>query len=279
MLLLGLLQLSARAHGAGALTLSKGSFKVSYVQSGEKMHRLRASLSRDEPAPTGAQFNARREDTMSVQLQYEMADGKAGFPEQALLRVYNARLQADNLFLVRRKGRELRADVWLAAESRTDEGFWQKGDALRVEVVVGGEGLEGWTWKIGEMRLVGDWGFEKKRDVFDFDVGVKKGLLDEFDAPVREEEKRAGGMLVGGAIVGVLGAFVGLIVGWGNMGVLPLKKGGDIGIGWGIGFQGCLLSQIIVLGLFWVRWDIVTTWKVMGMIMIPTIVCGRRVLG
>lgn len=176
----------------------------------------------------------------------------------------------------------MRVDIELRKEMRKKEGFFREDVGYLVEVIVGDKNMEGFSWVVStDMRFKGRSMEREKPGVFDFDMRVKKGVLNEFEyvVPVEEDRVMIGIVVVFTALV--LMPLVGLVVVWGKLGVWPLAlpKGRDLLFF--VGFQACVVVQIVVLVMFWIGVkgiNILETWKWLGGIMLPTLICGHRTL-
>lgn len=269
-----------------SISFAKASFKVSTIRDGEKIHRVWVATESDKLSdiakPEG--FEVGNANSISVQAAFEKEDGKPAFVHQLFLRFVNQRTNQDNLFLVKRGSRDMRSEINLKNEIKGDAVFWEKDDSYAVELVMGDKLLkEGVAWRITDnMRFADDASamFQRPaRGVFDFDVGVKKDLLPEFISPVPSSEKRASLFAIVLALISTLLPLPVLLVVWANLGVFPLQLPTDskqkVAV---LGFQACLLAHSGALVMFWLKWNIVTTWKFMGAIMVPTLLLGKVAL-
>lgn len=269
-----------------SISLSKATFKLSYVQDGEKMNRVKLSIGPEEisEASSADGFSVGLKDSITVQASFVDQNSDAVSVHQLFLRFVNKRLRQDNLFLLKRRGREMKADFNFKGEIRSDLDFWTATDSYIVELVMGDLKLaESRTWTITkDMRFdesCAELFKQPERGVFDFDVSVKKQLLPEFHSPNPEPEKRAPMFMILAALVAVMLPLPVLFVGWSRLGVFPLRFPSKTGEKlWVFGFELCLVGHLVALTMFWVRWNIVTTWKVMGLMMVPTIFFGKIVL-
>lgn len=255
------------------------------MQVGEKIHRYRAATDRqsiNQPA-TYDQVQIQPTDSISCQATFLDDDQEPAATTQAFLRFENRQSGADNIYLLRKRGRDMKVDVNLAREIKADLQFWRHNDTYLVQLIMGGLELDSsTTWSITDnMRFKEastDAFKEPARGVFDFDVSVKKSLLPEFISPITPPEKRAHHLLIIAALAGVLLPIPVLLFGWWKMGVFPLRlKSDDKGM-LVVGFELCVLAHIAALAMFWLKWNIVTTWKVMAVLMIPTYLLGRKLL-
>lgn len=269
-----------------SISLAKASFKCTYVQDGERMHRVWVTAESDTiskvAAPEG--FAADGGDSLSVQASFLDQEDNAVSVHQLFLRFVNKRTLADNLFLLKRRGREMKVDVKLRTEVKADRDFWAASDVYDVELVMGDFKLtQSTTWTITENMRFAE-GSEAlfqppPTGVFDFDIGVKKRLLPEFVSPIPDPEKRAAFPLIVAALVGVVMPLPFLFIGWTKVGVFPLRfPSGKSQRLWLFGFEACVLGHLVALVMFWIQWNIVTTWKVIGALMVPTWFFGRNVL-
>lgn len=269
-----------------SISLVKATLKVSMVRDGEKVHRVWLSTETDKVAevaqPEG--FEVGNANSFSVQASFENEKGEPASVHQLFLRFVNQRTKQDNLYLVKRGSRDMRTEINLKNEIKGDAEFWVKDDSYAVELIMGDKLLkDSTTWRITEKMRFEEDAFPMftrvTRGVFDFDVGVKKGLLPEFISPIPASEKMAPLFAVLLALASTLLPLPLLLVAWVRLGVFPLQFPGDkkekISI---LAFQACLVAHLGALVMFWVKWNIVTTWKVMGVIMVPTLLFGRSVL-
>lgn len=262
--------------------LEKLTFKATYVRDGEKNARVRLSADMstvDQVADTG-DVHVESSDTISVQASIVDASGESVGIEQAFIRFLNKRTGVDNLYLMRKTGLDIKVDVNLAREIRADHDFWVGTDTYRTEVVLGDERLKSSkTWVVTDsLRFKDQDASDFKpapRGVFDFDVSVKKHLLPEFEFPIPPKEKRAPFSIVMIALIAVIVPLPLLLITWKWMGVLPLSlpSGHQLFVAGGLHF--CVLAHIAILIGFWLSWNIVTTWKIMSVIMVPTLVFIR----
>lgn len=269
-----------------SISLVKTSFKLNVVRDGERIHQLWLTAEPDTISQTASPdgFQVSNGNSISVQASFEGADGEPAFVRQLFVRFVNKRTKQDNLFLVKRKGRDMRADVVPKTEIKSDAEFWVHDDSYAVELVMGDLHMkESTTWTITEnMRFAEDAApmFSRpERGVFDFDVSVKKYLLPEFVSPIPAPEKKASLPAIVVALISVLLPFPLLLIVWTKLGVFPLEfpKESSERL-YFLGFEACLLGHLVSLVMFWVKWNIVTTWKVVGALMIPTMIFGRNVL-
>lgn len=268
------------------ITFSKASLKVHVKRDGEKVNLVMLSTQPDSLSQVASSdgFEIGLGHSISVQASFIDANSEATSIHQPFMRFVNQRTKQDNVYLLNRKGKEMRLDLGLKAEIKGDLDFWTKDDVYGVQLVMGDWRLErSATWVITErMRFAADADpmFEHApRSVFDFDVGVKKEVLPEFETALSKGEKRAPLLAIVLALVGVLLPLPLLVVGWIRLGVFPLQlpreRGERLAF---LGFEACIVGHLVALVMFWVRWNIVTTWKVMGMLMVPTLLFGRSVV-
>lgn len=265
-----------------AIKFEKAWLKVSYVQEGERMQRARIWTDIDKVDEIGTDsVTMSGSDTISIQASFVDDGDKAVGIRQAFLRFLNKDTNEDNIYLLRKKGLDMKFDLSVSKEIRADRSFWAFKTGYRVELIMGDVKLDkSRTWVIIEdLKFSEDSEsfFEgTKGKVFDFDIGIKKILLPEFSATIKAEEARARAASVGVAVLAILVGSVVLLWTLGRMGALRFEMTGNAGTM--IGFGICVLGHVGALGMFWWQWNIVETWKVMGMIMVPTILFGRSVL-
>lgn len=263
--------------------VGKVTFKSTYVENDEKIARIRISA-KDETSlkQIGQQDDIFLSSSDSIAVQAAVKDMKTGSSvviEQSMLRFINKRTGKDNIYLMRKSGNDLKLELNLKKEIRSDRKFWNVNDKFQIEIIFGDNNLKpnnGFTWVVATNMNWNDKDSQVFKDVprnvFDFDVSVKKDiLLPEFEFPLPELQKRAHQTKVIFALLGVIIPLPILLFTWFKMGVFPLnlpKDSKQFMIVFGLHL--CILAHIIALTMFWVKWNIVTTWKVMGTIMIPT---------
>lgn len=285
-----------------AYRIDKIKFKVSYVEHGEKFARVSAETSDDDGDGTAPgikeELFIKTTDVLQASVSVvadgsseENGDSTSVSVEQAMLRIVNLRTGLDNLYVMRKtgagRGGDAKVEVNIAKEIRADRALWtfnnEADDAgWRVEVIVGDARLKtSRSWVAVPRMRIRDHDAEvvkePKRGVFDFDISIKRHLLPEFEFPLPVEEKRASTPVVLLALVAVILPLPVLLVTWVNMGALPLRLPKNDGkqMAMVTGLQMCVAAHIVALALFWTQWNIVTTWKMMGVIMIPTLVLMR----
>lgn len=278
---------TVQADSRGELKVHKASFKTSYVEDEEKVARARitsegATIASGDVAMESVE--AKSTDSISVQVSVVDQDGDGSAIEQSFLRIENKRTGKDNIYVMRKRGLDIKTDIDLTREIRADKEFWQATDAYIVQVILGDRRLSpSFTWTITtNMRFIDPTAAvfaPSPRGVFDFDVSVKTNLLPEFEFPLRAGEKRAPFIIVVLALIAVFAPLPLLLVVWFRMGVLPLRlpsKDTDFWVT--IGLHACIALHMASLAMFWVQWNIITTWKVMAVIMVPTLAFVRLYL-
>lgn len=275
------------AEAGDALKVEKVTFKVSFIEGGEKAARFRESSDGDAISSGDVarpSMRIKTGDSISVQVSVVDEAGDASAIEQAFLRFENVRTGKDNLYLMRKRGLDIKLDLDLRREIIADRDFWTASDTYAVHVVLGDRRLApSVTWTVTPAMQFADADAAvfapKARGVFDFDVSVKSRLLPEFEFPIPAGEKRAPLLAVLFGFVALCVPLPVLVVVWSRMGAFPLRmsqKGTDVLVV--MGLQGCILLHMAALVMFWLKWDIVTTWKVMGVVMVPTLVFVRLFL-
>jgi Oligosaccharyltransferase subunit Ribophorin II len=282
--------LTCHAAADPAIKLERAGMRLTYTVSQEK--RTRASASVDGPAFSVGSVPsviAHPDDTLVAQAScVDQSDAAVpAHPQQAFLRVVRVADGNDAVYVMRKKSIEMRAELSLRKEIRADREFWRVGDAYRVEIVVGDTRMvEGVTVVVvesltfdGESTSVLNVFRAPTGNVFDFDVGVKKFLLPEFTSPVAPGEKQAPFVAVMVALAALAAPFPFVFVAWGQLGVFPLTLPESMcERTMVVGFESCLLGHIAALVMFWLRWNIVYTWKVLVLLMVPTLFFGHKVL-
>ncbi|KAI0565495.1 Oligosaccharyltransferase subunit Ribophorin II [Gracilaria domingensis] len=262
----------------------KAFFKASYVQGGERVQRLRVTTDRESLKQVSSP-NVQVAPTDSIVCQASFLDDQLepAAPNQVFFRFVNKDTGKDNFYLLRKKGRDFKVDVKLPKEIKADLDFWRKDSSYRVQLVMGDFELDpSETWTITDSMTFSDEARElfnqAERGVFDFDISVKKSPLPEFISPIPAPEKRAHPVVILFGLLGVTVPVLVLLYVWVQMGVFPLNISGTDNAGIIIGFEACVLCHIVALVMFWVKWNIVVTWKVMAFLMMPTYWLGRQLL-
>lgn len=268
-----------------SIKLERVSMRLSYLSQQERLTRRAASADAPDFATVGAgSVTAGADDTLLVQAScVDAATSETAHAQQVFLRIVRKDTGADSVHVMKKKNFESRLELALKKEIRGDPSFWAHGSKYRVEIVIGDTRMEsGVTWVAIETLSfsAGPRGpFARgPPGVFDFDVGVKRSLLPEFDSGAAPEEKQAPFAAVACALAALLAPFPLVLHAWGRLGVFPLKMPEGEERASVVGFELCLLGHMFALSMFWLQWNIVFTWKVMGVIMVPTLLFGHRVL-
>lgn len=274
-------------EASDVIKAEKTSFKVSFVEDGEKAARYRVTSEGGSiSSKKVAQESMHIKSTDLITAQVSVLDG-AGDPsgvEQAFLRFENVRTGKDNLYLMSKRGLDIKTDLDLKREIGSDPEFWTASDTYVVQIVLGDRRLSpSISWTVTTELQFSDKDAAvfapKPRGVFDFDVSVKTRLLPEFESPIPVGEKRAPLTVVMLALIALCIPLPVLIVVWFRMDALPTQislKDTDLLVV--MGLHACILLHMAALVMFWIKWDIVTTWKVMGIVMIPTLIFVRLFL-
>lgn len=278
--------LYAASVSAGTpVQLEKVAFKATHVKHDEKIARVRLSADASTVHQIGEDGDVEVEPSDTITAQASIVDdsGESVAIEQAFLRFENKRTGKDNIYLMRKSGLDSKVDVNLPREIRADHDFWVGQDSYRVEVILGDERLKrSVSWLVTDSMKFADADAEifklLPRGVFDFDISVKKEILPEFEYPLPANGKRAPWSIVLVALIAVAVPLPVLLMIWKQLGVLPLRLPGGRHLVVVGGLQTCILAHILALIMFWFRWNIVTTWKVMGVIMVPTFLFMRSFL-
>lgn len=266
------------------------SLRVSYVQDAEKLQRITLVADSDslkENKDAVESIMAAPTDTIVASVKCVDADGKSVQPVQSVLRISDESSYPplDSVWPLTTRRNELRREVALPQEIRADNEFWKPNTPYTVQIVVGDARLDTsivWT-ATRSLLFNSSEAFErlsKKRGVFDFDLSVRKTLQPEFDTPLPPKVKEAPlPIVLAFSILSVVPLFALLFV-WNRMGAfslqLPSKAGQRFSL---FMFELCLLGHTGALVMFWVQWNIVTTWKAMGVLMVPTLIFGHSALG
>ncbi len=285
--LLGLACLLDTAEGT--LKVDRLSFRLSYVADAEKLQRASAFAEGDEVYAVGAPDGivAHPSDTIVAQVSCVDDNRDTVFPEQAMLRFVDttsAYPQLDSIFPLTEKRFEMRKEISLAAEIRADREFWHADGVYRVELIIGDSRRpKGVVWTVCETFSfnpeLGNAFAVKPRGVFDFDMSVKKSLLPEFITALPAPEKQAAPWIVNlFTCLSVLPLFCLLLI-WSRMGVLRLQlpDSGKERI-CVLLFQLCLIGHVVILSMFWLKWNILLTWQAIGLNMVPTVYFGHQIL-
>lgn len=263
----------------------RATFKASYVQEGEKVMKVKLSTDVESVGeiadPDGFQISPT--DSLACQVAF-IDDKNAPISiTQPFIRFENLRTGKDNLFLLKKKGRDMKVDIKMDREVKSDLNFWNEQDFYLVELIMGDLDLHlAKTWTITEKMAFSTNSHQlfkaPERNVFDFDVSVKKSLLPEFTFPIAPPEKRAHPAVTVLAVSAILLSFALLLFGWTKMGVLQLSLKGRKNMSVIFGFELCVIGHAIALCMFWLRWDIILTWKVTGVLMVPTWILGQKLI-
>ena len=277
--------LSCNQCAARSLSVDRVAFRVSYVQDAEKLQRISVaadSFDLRTKQPLLDSVDASLSDTIVAQVVCRDSDGKVAHPTQAVLRIADesAVPPVDTIWPLNRRRNELRREISLEFESRVDRAFWRRNVAYTVQIIVGDRELgESVVWTITREFKLDSAYEEKKRGVFDFDLAIRKSIKPEFDTPIPGARKEAPLSIVSTFSLLSIAPLVCLLIVWGRIGALTItiprksKERFDT-----IMFQLCIAAYIVVLTMFWVEWNIVTTWKVMGLLIIPSLYFGKSSL-
>lgn len=297
LLLLACVWQSARCEGAETFNVDKVTFKSTYVRNDERVSRIRLSASGDDLSTVGEAGDVvlSSNDTLTVQVSLDPPTVTA---EQVMLRFENKRLHLDNLFALTRTGSEYKVELKLRKEIGADRAFWAAqgldggygGDTYSVTVMVGDAKLADGGYKAWSVTKKMRWHpddleFDKvfrpvQHGVFEFDIRVKTDvLLPEFHTPLPVQERAAKWYITAAIVACMALAFPALFATWFHMGALPLNlKAGHGSLFVSAALHLCIIGHIAALVMFWVKWNIITTWKVMGAIMVPTLIFMRAFL-
>lgn len=270
------------------IAVDRAAVRISYAGEAERL--TRSSFSADGPDLSASSSSSSKAivdsgDTLHAQLSCVGSEsGDTAHPQQAFLRFVRHDTGADTVYVMQRKSIGMRVELSMKKEIRQDLNFWSPDVSYRVEVIVGDTKMaSGSTWvAIAEMKFssAGANVFKAPAaEVFDFDVGVKKALLPEFTSPLPPEEKQATAAAIIVALIALLAPLPLVILAWARLGVFPMKvSGGASGRSSAFKFEICLLLHMAALTMFWLKWNILQTWKVMAALMPATIVYGQRTL-
>jgi CxxC motif-containing protein len=270
------------------IRIDRLSARLTYASEGEKVVRASASAEFPELNAVGIpEVSVGTGDGLLAQVACVNAKGDRVHPQQAFVRFVRVdRETEDSVHVMAKKPIEMRVDLKLIKEIRANREFWVGDAVYRVEVIVGDTRMEngGVTWvAMKELRFEGGGGqglfAPVARGVFDFDVGVKKQLLPEFSSPLPAAVKLAPRVAVAAAVAAVVVPLPLVLVAWGHLGALPLSlPSSSSELASAVGFEACLLAHMAALVMFWLQWNIVQTWKVMALLMVPTLFFGHRAL-
>jgi hypothetical protein len=294
LLTIAILSAASRTYAAGqdGIQIDRISARVAYVNDGERLTRDSASAAGPDFSLAGmSSVTVDVEDSVLVQVACKDQDGVVAHPQQAFVRfVRTDQDTLDSVHVMAKKPIEMRVDLKFGKEIRADREFWDGDATYRMEVIVGDTRMAGTgggvTWTaIKELRFLGGSGgrhslFKRKAaGVFDFDVSVKKKMLPEFSSPIGPGARQAPRVAVLLASAAVVAPLPLVLVAWARIGALPLSLPASASeLASAIGFEACLLGHMAALVMFWLQWNIVRTWKVMGILMLPTVFFGHRAL-
>ncbi len=267
---------------AKSIKLDRVALRVSYVQDAEKLQRINVaadSVDVKSETPAVDSVNVSLSDTLIAQVVCSDNDGSVMHPVQAQLRISDESMMppVDTIWPLTQRRNELRREISLESESRVDRDFWKPNVPYTVQIIVGDPKLaESVIWTVTRKLTLSTAYGKKRRGVFDFDLAVHKSLEPEFDTPIPKARKDAPISIIAAFTALSLIPLLVLLAVWGHSGALsielPLQSRQRFE---SILFQLCLVAHAITLTLFWVQWNIVTTWKVMAMLMIPSLYFGR----
>jgi hypothetical protein len=276
------------ALASDELRIDRLSARVTYAKEGEKIARMSGSVEWPDLSAAGASLvNVDVDDALLAQVACVNEAGVRMHPQQAFLRFVRVdRETEDSVHVMVKKPIEMRVELKLNKEIRANRDFWNGDAVYRVEVIVGDTRMVngGITWvAIEKMRFTGGGGKGlfaiAPKGVFDFDVSVKKVLLPEFSSPIPVGAKQAPQAAVVAASIAVVAPLPLVVVAWARLGALPLSlPTSAMELLSAVGFEACLLGHMTILVMFWLQWNIVQTWKVMSLLMIPTMFFGHRAL-
>lgn len=200
----------------------------------------------------------------------------------------------DAVYVMHQRSVGMRIDLDISKEMRVDPTFWSIDGEYRVEVIVGDQRMEkGVTWvAIERMRFSQntaskqafvnrDRAAESKKGIFDFDVGVKKSLLPEYQPEKPGDLPEAPFVITVLALIALITPLPVVMVSWSRLGVWPLQMppaSSHKERVASVAFEVCLLGHGVILGMFWLRWNIVQMWKACAMLLVPTVLAGHSAL-
>lgn len=274
---------------AADLAVDRIGFRLNYVKHDERLQRVNVAAEGNSFSTVGAPDGIKAQPTDTIVVRVSCVDdkGEPAYPQQAFLRFVDVSSGVDaedTIFVLAQKNIEMRKEISLRSEISADKRFWRQDATYRVEVIVGDVRLpKGIAWVVTEAMTFDASDSSlfkvKPRGVFDFDVGIKKKLLPEFITPLPPTERKAPSWIVFAFTIASLLPLCFLVLAWVRLGVFPLQFPTDKKelICW-ILFEICLLCQVAALIMFWLKWNIVRTWQVIGVLMIPTLFFGHHAL-
>lgn len=269
-----------------SIQVERLSLRVTYVQDAEKLSKGTFAVENDEWnsfEPT-SDLAVSPSDTLVAQASCIDKSGDPVQPTQASLRIVDESTvpPTDTIWPLTQRRQEMRREVSLKHETKVDHEFWRSGVPYSVQLIVGDPRLErGVVWTV-TTGFIFNSSIPSKvpRGVFDFDLAVRKNSLPEFHSTVPENRKQVPLTVVITFTILSMVPIVGLLAMWSKLGALSSKPHSSVSSRLNILlFEICLIAHAAALGMFWVQWNIVTTWKVMAVIMVPTLYFGHRALG
>ncbi|KAA8490959.1 Dolichyl-diphosphooligosaccharide--protein glycosyltransferase subunit 2 [Porphyridium purpureum] len=218
-------------------------------------------------------------------------DGTSFAPQQAFLRVSDLN-QSDHLVVLparSEKKTKLSFAVSPGKQPTTSSGgaaapYWKHQHVYSFELLLGDTSTENAIvyQVISALRV----DFRKPPPplptpgVFDFDMSVKKEPQPEFrwelPAPRSSPPMAIIAVFTVLAVLPMLG-FVGASASVLGCFPLAIPKSGPALAAFAV-FFACLTVIAGILFMFWLRWNILTTWKVLAVALIPTVISGQKVL-
>lgn len=273
---------SAEDASTSALRVESASIRVTYVLDSEKITRahVKATSFDSEALPDG--IEASESDSVVAQVWVVNEDDEAVTPSLAMLRIVDESVTPprDSMWpMSMKRGAALRREISLRSEIRADAALWRTGGPLTLQIVVSDANLGAVVWTATRSLSVDVTSKMKTKAVFDFDVSAVRKVKKEFDTALPPPEREAPLSVVVGFCILTVAPLLALFAVWGRMGALRLRLPvGAMDRVKLVLFQLCLAAHVGVLAIFWVEWNIVTTWKAMAVLMGPTFYFGHQVL-
>lgn len=269
-----------------SINVERLSLRVTYIQDAEKLSKGAFAVENGEwdTFEPKTDLAVSPSDTILAQVSCVDSSGNPVQPAQASLRIVDEATEppTDTIWPLKQRRQEMRREVSLQHETKADHVFWRTGVPYSVQLIVGDTRLErSVVWTVTTGFVVNSTIPSKApRGVFDFDLAVRKNSLPEFDSTRPENRKQVPFAIVAIFTILAMMPIFGLLAMWSQLGALSIKPYKSFSSKMNvILFEVCLAGHAAALGMFWVQWNIVTTWKVMAAIMVPTLYFGHQALG
>mmetsp|Transcript_6809 Transcript_6809/g.14542 ORF Transcript_6809/g.14542 Transcript_6809/m.14542 type:complete len:299 (+) Transcript_6809:45-941(+) len=282
------------ALGAGVVVVSGGKVKIDHARISCVHKKTQAQEAYDAKEPMGTGLIAEslkvtERSKVSVTVGMER-DGEPFFPHQAFLLVRRVRDDRELLLIAERKGTHMVVvvpvgDNKVESGSSPSDPLWMDDETYSFTLILGDWAMEEGAilWEIcPAVTLFYDQTAPKppaSPGVFDFDLSTKKELLAEYSWEQPEPGKRAPVIVVLLFTILTAAPTVAFFAFGSRFGAFPLVlPSSGAQRGFVFAFGACLACYVGSLVLFWVKWSIFDTWKLMLVLLPPTIFTGHRVL-